>query len=45
MVFCGREPTMTVPVRFTHAGDHEDGADDSCLSTENGARNLVDAAD
>jgi hypothetical protein len=33
MVFCCREPTKTVPVHFTDAGDHEAGADDSCVST------------
>ena len=31
MVFCGREPTKTVPVHFTHAGDHEASADDELL--------------
>jgi hypothetical protein len=30
MVFCGREPTKTVPVQSPDAGDHEAGADDSC---------------
>jgi len=32
-VFCGREPTKTVPVHGTHAGDHEAGADDVCVNT------------
>jgi len=45
VVFCGREPTKTVAVRFTLAGDDEAGADDSSLSTGEWARNLVDGPD
>ena len=41
----GRELTKTVPVHFTHAGDEVANTDDSCLSTGEWARNLIDGAD
>ena len=33
MMFSSREPTTTIPVRFTHSGDHDASADDSRVST------------
>jgi hypothetical protein len=42
MMFSGRGLTKTVPVHFTHAGDQAANADDSCLSTGEWARSLLD---
>jgi hypothetical protein len=45
MMFSGRELTKTVPVHFADAGDEAANADDSCLSTGEWARSLLDGGD